>query len=201
MSQIKELFSIFGSPILYAALFIFFAVLGYFFYSDTVYFSILSFRGTTDPFLSEKLNLTAMVVTPFFGDLSVILLLMLPLLTMRLYAEEKKSGTIELLFTYPLSDQAVLARQNQLDVANQLMASEQYPQAAGAYERFLKHYQNYEHAADIYLMLGLIYGRYLKQYDRANPMLEQAMQSLKDERKRELARIELENVRRRRGGG
>lgn len=104
----KELFSIFGSPILYAALFIFFAVSGYFFYSDTVYFSILSFRGTTDPFLSEKLNLTAMVVTPFFGDLSSILLLMLPLVTMRLYSEERRSGTIELLFTYPLSDVGAL---------------------------------------------------------------------------------------------
>ena len=49
-----------------------------------------------------------MVVTPFFGDLSTILLLMLPLITMRLYSEERKTGTIELLFTYPLSDVGTL---------------------------------------------------------------------------------------------
>jgi len=97
-----------------------------------------------------------------------------------------------------MSDRAVLSRQNQLDVANQLMAGEQYNEAAGAYERFLEYYDNYEHAADIHLMLGLIYGRYLRQYDKAEPLLERAMQSLTDTPKRELARIELQNVRRRR---
>lgn len=104
----KEIYSIFASPIFYAASFIFFVVAGYFFYSNTLYFSILSFQATRDPFLSEKLNLTSMVVTPFFGDLSTILLLMLPLITMRLYSEERKTGTIELLFTYPLSDVGTL---------------------------------------------------------------------------------------------
>jgi len=104
----KELYSIFASPIFYAASFIFFVVAGYFFYTDTLYFNILSFQATKDPFLSERLNLTHMVVTPFFGDLSTILLLMLPLITMRLYSEERKTGTIELLFTYPLSDVATL---------------------------------------------------------------------------------------------
>jgi len=104
----KEIYSIFASPIFYAASFIFLVVAGYFFYSNTLYFSILSFQATRDPFLSEKLNLTSMVVTPFFGDLSTILLLMLPLITMRLYSEERKTGTIELLFTYPLSDVGTL---------------------------------------------------------------------------------------------
>lgn len=99
-----------------------------------------------------------------------------------------------------LNDEAVLARQNQLDVANQLMASQQYTEAADAYERFLKHYGNYEHIADIYLMLGLIYGRYLSEYDRAEPLLERAREALRDPRKLELARTELENVRRGRGG-
>jgi ABC-2 type transport system permease protein len=49
------------------------------------------------------------IIKPFIGDLSIVLLLMIPLLTMRLYAEERKTGTIELLFTYPLSDWATLA--------------------------------------------------------------------------------------------
>src|SRR5205814_64955 len=38
----------------------------------------------------------------------VILLLMMPLVTMRLFAEERRSGTIELLLTYPVRDGAVL---------------------------------------------------------------------------------------------
>jgi len=105
----KELSITFASPIFYAAAFIFLVLSGYFFYSDTAYFSMLSLQAMSNPMLTERLNMTDMVVKPFFGDLALILLLMLPLITMRLYAEEKKTGTIELLFTYPLSDQAVLA--------------------------------------------------------------------------------------------
>ncbi len=49
-----------------------------------------------------------MVFRPLFGVLAVVLLFLVPLLTMRLLAEEKRSGTAELLFTYPLTDWAVI---------------------------------------------------------------------------------------------
>ncbi|MCD6365249.1 MAG: rhomboid family intramembrane serine protease [Planctomycetes bacterium] len=94
-----------------------------------------------------------------------------------------------------IADQAVLPMQQQLDVANQLMAGRQYPAAADAYERFLKHYGNYEHLADIYLMLGLLYCRYLDQYDRAEQTLEKAVSLLKDPRKIELAKGDLQKLR------
>ncbi len=98
-----------------------------------------------------------------------------------------------------VADDVVLAQPNQLDVANQLMSAEQYSAAGDAYERFLKHYGNYEHIADIHLMLGLIYGRYLHQYERAERMLELAAETLKDPNKVQLARGDLEAVRQRRG--
>ena len=98
-----------------------------------------------------------------------------------------------------IADGAVLGQQNQLDVANQLMSAEQYPAAADAYERFLKHYRTYEHAADIHLMLGLLYGRYLHQYDRAERCLQRAIEHLGDPGKTEMARAELQQVRQRRG--
>jgi len=104
----KELIIIFSSPIFYAAAFIFLIVSGYFFYSNTAYLNLLSLQAGRNPYLAGRLNLSDVIVKPFFGDLAIILLLMLPLITMRLYAEEKKSGTIELLFTYPVSDMAVL---------------------------------------------------------------------------------------------
>jgi ABC-2 type transport system permease protein len=104
----KELSITFTSPIFYAAAFIFLVVSGYLFYSNTAHFSILSFQATSSPYMSERLNVSDMVIIPLFGDLSTILLLMLPLITMRLYAEEKRTGTIELLFTYPVSDMAAL---------------------------------------------------------------------------------------------
>ena len=107
----KELYRFFASPIFYVVAFIFLALVGYFFYSSVAYYSLLSFQAGTNPFLSEQLNLTDMVLEPFFGSISIVLLLMVPLITMRLFAEEKKSGTAELLFTYPISDRgAVLGK-------------------------------------------------------------------------------------------
>ena len=98
-----------------------------------------------------------------------------------------------------IADHAVLSQQQQLDIANQLMAGEQYPAAADAYERFLRHYPNYEYTADIHLMLGLLYSRYLPRYDRAEELLNSAITGLSDPRKLELARSDLENIRRHRG--
>jgi len=90
---------------------------------------------------------------------------------------------------------AVLARQNQIDIANQLMAEENYPAAARAYERFLQAYSNYEYRADIHLMLGILYGRYLRSTDKAVEYLEQAVEGLSDVSKRELAQAELQRLR------
>ena len=105
----KEITITFSSPIFYAATFIFMVVSGYFFYTNAMIYTIRSFQAGQNPFLAERLNLSDFVVKPFFGDIAIVLLLMLPLITMRAYAEEKKMGTIELLFTYPISDGAVLA--------------------------------------------------------------------------------------------
>jgi ABC-2 type transport system permease protein len=105
----KEITITFSSPIFYAATFIFMVVSGYFFYTNAMIYTIRSFQAGQNPFLAERLNLSDFVVKPFFGDMAIVLLLMLPLITMRAYAEEKKMGTIELLFTYPISDGAVLA--------------------------------------------------------------------------------------------
>jgi ABC-2 type transport system permease protein len=52
----------------------------------------------------ESINVNEMLVGPLFMNVSVILLFTLPLVTMRIYSEEKRSGTIELLLTSPLTD-------------------------------------------------------------------------------------------------
>jgi membrane associated rhomboid family serine protease len=91
-----------------------------------------------------------------------------------------------------LSPGLVLSRQQQLDIANQLMAQEQYDLAAEAYQRFTRQYPNYEYMPDIQLMLGLLHGRYLRQPDLARKYLAEALSKLTDENKRSLARTELE---------
>jgi len=104
----KELYSLFASPIFYAVAFTFLVLAGYFFYSAVVYYNLLSFQAAQNPMMARQMNIMEMVLRPFFFDLSIVLLLLSPLLTMRLLAEERKSGTIELLFTYPLPDRAII---------------------------------------------------------------------------------------------
>jgi ABC-2 type transport system permease protein len=59
--------------------------------------------------MARDLNVTDSVMRPLFGNLSVILVLaLMPFITMRLLAEERQTGTIELLLTYPLRDWEVL---------------------------------------------------------------------------------------------
>ena len=58
--------------------------------------------------MGRDFSLVEGVLRPLFQNMSVILLLMMPILTMRLFSEEKKSGTIELLLTYPVRDGEVL---------------------------------------------------------------------------------------------
>jgi len=97
-----------------------------------------------------------------------------------------------------VAEDALLPLNQQLDVANYLMSAEQYTAAADAYERFCRHYANYEYLGDVRLMLGLIYSRYLHQDERAESYLTRAISELRDERKLSMARTELEQIRRRR---
>ncbi|MCE5325641.1 MAG: rhomboid family intramembrane serine protease [Planctomycetaceae bacterium] len=107
--------------------------------------------------------------------------------------EQAASGYLQLV---QIADDAVLPQQNQLDVANWLMAARQYPAAADAYERFARHYGSYGNMGDIYLLLGLLYGRYLQQYDRAEETLDRAIKLLSDPAKTDMARKELDVVHR-----
>ena len=104
----KELYSLFALPVFYAVAFTFLVLAGYFFYSAVVYYNLLSFQASQDPMMAKQMNLMEMVLRPFFFDLSIVLLLISPLLTMRLYAEERKTGTMELLLTYPLPDRSII---------------------------------------------------------------------------------------------
>jgi ABC-2 type transport system permease protein len=107
----KELRSYFVSPIAYVVMVMFLAIAGYFFYSSFAFFTFLGFQAMSNPMMARNLNVTEGVLRPLYGNLGVILLFIMPLLTMRLFAEEKKQGTIELLLTYPVRDlAAVLAK-------------------------------------------------------------------------------------------
>jgi len=86
-----------------------------------------------------------------------------------------------------LDERQTMPRNVQLDIANDLMSRQQYHLAAQAYERFLESYPRYESLEQIQLILGLIYGRYLRRPQRAVELLEQARPRLEDANQRQLA--------------
>ncbi len=100
----KECISYFYSPIAYVVITIFLILSGYFFQSILGFYMMISFNAMRNQYLAQGLNFTDGIFRPLFGNTSIIMLLMMPLLTMRLLAEEKKNGTFELLLTYPIRD-------------------------------------------------------------------------------------------------
>jgi ABC-2 type transport system permease protein len=104
----REIAYYFQSPVAYAVIAIFLLLAGYFFYNLLGYFNISSVQAMQNPVQSRSLSLTASVMQPLLGNMCTVLLLLLPLLTMRLFAEERRSGAAELLFTYPVSDASVI---------------------------------------------------------------------------------------------
>jgi ABC-2 type transport system permease protein len=104
----KEMRLYFTSPVAYVIIGIFLLLAGYFFYSIFAFFTMASMQAAMNPQFARELNVTDSVMRPLFSNLSVILLLLMPLVTMRLFAEERRSGTLELLLTFPIRDGAVL---------------------------------------------------------------------------------------------
>jgi ABC-2 type transport system permease protein len=104
----KELRTYFTSPIAYVVMTVFLVLVGFFFYSLIWWFNSQAMQAAQNPYYAQQMNINQMVFGPLFNNMSIILLLMLPLLTMRLFAEEKKIGTEELLMTSPISVWQVL---------------------------------------------------------------------------------------------
>jgi ABC-2 type transport system permease protein len=57
---------------------------------------------------APPININEYMIRPLFGNTGVIMLFVLPMITMRSYAEEKRSGTIELLLSSPLTDMQII---------------------------------------------------------------------------------------------
>ena len=95
----KELRSYFGSPLVYLVAAAFLAYTGYYFHSDLIYFITFGFG----------VNIMENFWSILLIDIRLVLILAIPLLTMRLLAEERRLGTLELLLTYPLRDGAIVA--------------------------------------------------------------------------------------------
>lgn len=93
----RDLAAYFGSPTAYVLLAVYLVLSGYFFYTDVALF--VTFGAQV---------LSTGLWRFVFVDYRLVTLLVLPLVTMRLFAEERKLGTIELLWTLPVKDYQVI---------------------------------------------------------------------------------------------
>ncbi len=100
----RELKALFYSPIAYLVLVMFWLISGYFWGSVVMAYSNYSMEMMSRQGMAGQLKIMDYMISPFLGNMMVTFLFVLPLVSMRAFSEEKKSGTIELLFTYPFSD-------------------------------------------------------------------------------------------------
>jgi ABC-2 type transport system permease protein len=103
----KELRSYFASPIAYIVIGIWALLYGYFYASLLAYFvrqsmQMSQFGG------AQPVNVNEQMIRLLFQNVTILVLFLMPGITMRTYSEEKRSGTIELLLTSPVTDMQII---------------------------------------------------------------------------------------------
>jgi ABC-2 type transport system permease protein len=102
----KELRGYFASPIAYIVIGFFALLYGWFFYVPLQFFNRQSMQMAMGG--GGTLNINQMLIAPVLANATVVILFVMPMITMRTYAEEKRSGTIELLLTSPITDTQII---------------------------------------------------------------------------------------------
>jgi len=105
----KDLSSYFSSPVFYTLTSVFLILNGFIFLNILNFFSLQSFQAQQLRGRGIGLNINEMVIEPSFQNMGVILLLIIPLITMRSFAEEKKSKTFALLLSSPIHLREIIA--------------------------------------------------------------------------------------------
>jgi ABC-2 type transport system permease protein len=103
----KELRSYFVSPVAYLLLTMFAVIFGFFFWNSLGYFIYLGMENQLRD-EATPMNINEQIIRPLLANLSVVGLFFIPIITMRLFAEEKRTGTIELLVTSPVRDGEII---------------------------------------------------------------------------------------------
>jgi ABC-2 type transport system permease protein len=103
----KELQSYFVSPVAYLLLTMFAIIFGFFFWNSVGYFNYVGIQSQMQG-QGMPMSVNEYVIRPLLSNVSVIGLFFIPMITMRLFAEEKRIGTIELLVTSPIRDYEII---------------------------------------------------------------------------------------------
>ena len=103
----KELKSYFSSWIAYLLMAFFAVIFGYFFFAATAIFVSRSMQAAMMG-REMPMDMNEWIIRPLLMNVSVIGLFVIPMITMRLFAQEKSTGTIELLMTSPVRDWEII---------------------------------------------------------------------------------------------
>ncbi|MBT5549392.1 MAG: ABC transporter permease subunit [Nitrospina sp.] len=98
----RDLGSFFTSPIFYVVTTVFLLIYSFIFFNILNFFSFQSFQAGQMKAMGVNLNLNEMVIEPSFHNMSVILMMIIPIITMRSFADEKKMKTFRLLLSSPV---------------------------------------------------------------------------------------------------
>ncbi|MFZ0888628.1 MAG: ABC transporter permease subunit [Candidatus Binataceae bacterium] len=107
----KELVGYFVQPVAYVVMTVFLLLGGFFFFALLRRFNMILevYSAMQNPGAMQRFNLNQMVIEPLLHNLAIVLVILVPAITMRSFAEEKRTGTYELLLTAPLRTGEIVA--------------------------------------------------------------------------------------------
>ncbi len=107
----KELAGYFVQPVAYVVMTVFLLLGGFFFFALLRRFDVViqMYAAMQNPQMLQRINLNEMVIVPMLHNLSIVLVILVPAITMRSFAEEKRTGTYELLLTAPVRTGEIVA--------------------------------------------------------------------------------------------
>lgn len=105
----RELGAYFSSPVFYVITTVFLCLHSFIFFNLLDDFNTHSYQAKMSQAAADGLSVNEWVIEGSFGFMSFILLLMIPIITMRAFSEEQKNKTLQLLLAAPLSLWAIVA--------------------------------------------------------------------------------------------
>src|SRR5580700_6333897 len=108
----KELAGYFLQPVAYVVMTVFLLLGGFFFFALLRYFEMtLAYSAAMqqNPEVLNQINLNQRVIEPMLHNLAIVLVILVPAITMRTFAEEKRTGTYEFLLTAPIRTGEIVA--------------------------------------------------------------------------------------------
>jgi ABC-2 type transport system permease protein len=99
----KDFRAYFTSPIAYIVIAGFLLIMGWMFFFNLSQFNLQSLQYKQFGMGQKGMSITEGIIRPLYGNMNVIFLFLVPFITMRLFAEERKQQTIQLLMTSPIT--------------------------------------------------------------------------------------------------